>query len=441
MKSHVARAPQGPKYLRPLNQKQINQQASKQLAAQMAAAKAPILSAQQFEAKRQAAAQQAMAGFGTAAMGMYTPPGQVQQAYKDAAQETAGLAAGFAGQEGKDITAAEQANNAFAQQQAPGSAPEAAPTGEATQNASYYLGGYNPGASLESQGAAAAATAAGLPMLQGARTEQDMQSLIAHGAENDQKYVQDMLDLAAKAPDMRNQIMDHLYAREQQKGQLRIQQQAQNLYQQKFGVQTKQENRRLNQADKRMRIAERQGNARLALSAGNLRLAQQRQHTAVRQALKDGQRIDASASHAAGYLVNKNGQPILDSKGGHIPVHATSSSSGSGNGVNSTGYHQAVRASKTVTPEPKVAQGANAVLYKYYAKPNQGTFVPGEGWFTNDESQAVSTGKYMIGDRAYTFPGAVNYMVNAYGISRKAARKALIAGGVTPNGKRPGKKS
>lgn len=425
--AHVAAAPQVPRYLRPLNQRQINQQANKQLAAEMAAARAPIVSAQAAAQQRQAAAQQALAGFGQAAMGMYTKPADVQQAYKDAAAEQAGFASGITGAAGQMLQTSADANKAFLDQQAPGAAPSAAPSPDAVTNAEQYLGGYNPASSIAAEGAAAAGTAAGLPTLQAARTEQDMMASQAKAQQDDQQFVQDMLDLAAKEPSLRNQIMTELYNRETQKANQLRQDQAQQLYEAQFGQKVQQDaihNRQENQ-----RIA--QGNARIALSQAGLRLSIAKQKFAVSQALKDGRRIDSSASRAAGHLVDRNGNAITDKNGKPIPVQASSGSSKSNQGTNSTGYHEAVRATHSLII-PKPVTGNAGVLYKYYAKPGKGKYVKGSGWFTNDPNQAQVTYKY-------DFPTAVNYMMNAYGLTRAAARKALIAGGMKPNGKRPKK--
>lgn len=432
---HVSRAPQGPRGIRPLNDKQLQRLAGKQTADSLHAAQAPILSAEEFSRARQAAAQQAITGFTGAASKLYRSPADVRQVYADAAQETAGMAGAFSGEAGHALATGEQENAQFRDQMAPGSDAQGEPDVAAAHDASYYLGGYVPGSSLEAQGAAAAGIAESLPTLQVARGEQDLMANVEKGYENDQQYTQAMLDLAAKEPDMRNQILDHLYSREAQKQQLAIQQQAQNLYQRKFGVQTRQENRRLNQEQQRLRISERQGNARIALQAAGLKLSQQRQQFSVKQALKQGHRIDASASRAAGYLVNQAGDPILDGKGQHIPVSATSSGGGGKGGVGSTGYHEAVRATPHLMPTPTEVPSTSpySVQYKYVAKPGQGTFVQGAGWFTNNPAEATQTGKY-------TFPEAVKYVMNAYGLKRPAARKALIAGGWKPNGQRPPKR-
>lgn len=433
---HVTRAPQGPAYLRPLNQRQINNLANKQTAAAYAAAKAPILSEQALTDARAKAAQDALAGFGQAAAKLYTSPSDVAKIYQDAASQTAGIAGAFTGEAGKQLTAAEQANADFMAKQAPGATPQNEPDPKAAADAGYYLGGYVPGAQLEGQGAAAASTQAGLPLLQAAKTEQDIMGSQAKNVQDDQQYVQAMLDLAAKEPDMRNQILDHLYQREQQKFSMRIQQQAQDLYQAKFGVQAQQGQERINQEQQRLRMEERQGNARLSLQAAGLKLSQAKYRLDVKKALINGQRIDSSASKTAGHLIDQNGQPILGKDGKTIPVAPTASggSSGTNNGVGSTGYHEAVRATKSIMPQPKDASQASLGQYKYYAQPGKGTFVQGSGWFTNDPTQAATEGKY-------TFPEAVQYMMSAYGLNRRAARQALVAGGWKPNGKRPPKKT
>jgi hypothetical protein len=218
-----------------------------------------------------------------------------------------------------------------------------------------------------------------------------------------------MLDLAKQEPQLRNQIMQQLQQNETAKRNAWVQQQAQNMVQQRFSVSAGQAQQRISIEQRRMQVAERQGNARLALSAANLRLSQARDRQSVRQALIAGHRIDSSASHAAGYLIDHNGDPIPGKGGAHIPVHATSG--GGAGGVNT---------------------GPGSTSWKSAYRHATGAYI--------DPGLGVDANGNKIPDPTFSrppFPHMVTQLVNGYGLSRAQARKLLVGMGLKPNGKRP----
>jgi hypothetical protein len=410
------------------NPRQLARQANRQVRASIQAQQAPIKTAQAQADQRAAAAQEALKGFGLAAAGILAKSAPLAgQAYQQAAAEESQLAGGYSQQAAQAVQQHVASSQALIDQLAPGGAATS-PNTSGMADALYAQGGYIPGAANEQQAAIAITHASEQPGISAGQTQQDLVQAQAKQAIDDQQYTQQMLDLAASKPELRSQIMQQLQQNEMAKRAAWVQEQAQQSLTGYRGAE-------LGLSQRRINVAERQGNARLALSAADLKLREAADQRAVRQALIQGHRIDSSASHAAGYLIDRNGNPILGKGGKQIPVQSSSGSSGSNAGVGSSGYHQAVRAVHTLlvpAPVPN-AGGKNpyAGSYKYLAKPGQGTFVQGYGWYTNDAKQAVTQPKY-------AFPRAVVYLANAYGISRKAARKALVLGGYPkPNGQRP----
>ena len=421
--------------------KALGRQANRQVAASIKAQQAPIKTAQAAADARAAAAQQAIQGFGLAAAGILRDSAaRIPQVYRDTATAESGLAAGFSQQAGDAVRNQVATNQATIDRLAPGG-QETAPNVQGMQDALYAGGGYIPGASNEAQAAAQETYGLEQPAIQVSQTQQDLMSAQAKQATDDQTYVQQMMTLAAQEPQLRTQIMQQLQANEMAKRSAYIQQQAQQLVNQRFGVTSR-------QAQERINVSRQQGNARLALSAANLRLSQSRQNLAVKKFLQQGGTIDASASHAAGYLIDHNGDPIMDKSGKRIPVASTGSgrTASGAYGVGSTKYGEAVRSVNSLIPTPRAnpnyfagspnTPDAPTIGYKYFARPGVGTLVPGSGWFTNKPSEAAATPKRA---GVSTFADGVNFLMNSYGLARPAARRALVAGGWKPTGQRPKK--
>lgn len=384
--------------------KALARQANRQVRQSIAAQQAPIKTAQALADARAAAAQKAIQGFGLAGASILRDAAPLAgDAYRQAGQAESTMAAGFAGQTAQDVRNTVAQQQAMIDRLAPGGQMQA-PNTEGMQNALYEGSGFIPGSSNEQQAANAITAASAQPGIQEGRTLQAVQGSVAQQAQDDQQYVQDMLDLAKQEPQLRTQIMQQLQANELAKRNAYVQQQAQNMVNRRFNVSA-------GQAQQRINIERQQGNARIALSKANLRLSQSRDRQAVRQALIQGHRIDSSASHARGYLVDRNGNPILGKGGKHIPVHeASGSGSGGANtGPGSTSYKEAYRHATSS-----------------YIDPGLGT--DGNG--------------HKIPDPTFTrppFPHMVSQLVNGYGLTRGQARKLLIGMGIKPNGKRPGK--
>ena len=385
----------GPPPMRFYNPRQLNRQAGRIARQTIKASQAPIISAQKLADARAAAARQAMQGFGLAGASILKDAAPLAgQAYQQAAQAQASLAAGFSGDVAQRVRNTVGQEQALVDKFAPGG-QVAAPNVQGMQNALYAGTGYIPGVSNEGMAASQIATSALQPSIQEGRTTEALRGSEISQQADDQQYTQQMLDLAAKAPQLRTQILQQLQANELAKRNAWLQQQAQASLIGARAASIQQGNRRLN-------MEQRQGNARIALQAANLQLSQARDRQAVRQALIQGHRIDSAASHAAGYLIDRNGNPILNRQGQRIPVQ-----SGSGGGA---------RGSNT---------GPGSTSWKEAYRYASGTYIdPGIG------------GQPTPGFSRPPYPKMVRYLRGSYGLTRGQARRLLSSLGIKPNTKR-----
>src|SRR5262245_14888407 len=392
----------GPPPIRFYTPKELRRQPNRQVRQSIRAQQAPIITAQKLADQRAEAARRAMQGFGLAGASILKDAAPMAgDAYRQASEAESRLASGFAGDTAQRVRETVAAQQAQIDRLARGGQITAPPI-EARQNAMYAGEGFIPAASNEAQAANAISYAAQQPSIQEGRTLQAIQGNIAQQAQDDQQYTQAMLDLAAKEPELRSQIMHELQQNELAKRQAWVQEQAQQMVQQRFRVTSGQAQQRINLERRGQNIQARETNARLQLSRANLRLAQARDRRAVRDALVQGHRIDSAASHAAGYLIDRNGNPILNKQGKRIPVHSSSGGGGTNTGPGSTAWKQAYRYAQETYVQPNI----------------EGTTTPDPTW------------------TATPYPRMVRYLVGSYGLTRGQARKLLRGMGIKPNTKR-----
>jgi hypothetical protein len=307
--------------------------------------------------------------------------GTSQGIYNTAAEELKSLGGGYSDAMKARIQGAQDAAAQFASSQG---APPSAPAVDATALAdTAYHGAVNiPGSSLAAQGAnwaAMEAEQAGVPLLQGGA---DIRSAQAD-------YEKQLLDLASKRPELSDQIANELFQNELRKQDARIKQQAQNLYSSQFA-----------NTIRHQRVTEAQGAARVRTSQARYNLAVQAHKDAMAKAATEGRRPNASLSRAYGYIVDSNGNPILDRNGKHIPV-----------------------------PKSGSAQSQKAKANAQYQK------AVGEAAKMFSASKSAGVDKF--GDplppkRAWKWGNAIRYLMNRYGLKRAGARRALIAAGFKP---------
>lgn len=323
-------------------------------------------------------------GANEAANRMLAPePGRIRDAYSKAAQELAGLGRGVGGVVEKGMTTDEARARAFVESQ--GGTYTAPVSPAAGVDAAYYSGVEVPGSDLISQGAAAFGTAESMRGVQVLRGQEDI-----HGIR--QKSEAELLDLSKQRPELRDKIMQELYNREKDKIQMSVQLRAQNLYELQFGERVRHDTATEKAANRRAQISEKNYNLQLDKHAW-----------AVSQAEAENRRPNSAKSRAYGYIVDADGQPILDGKGNKIP-YATGA--GAGSKQNQTNIRMAGTAARS--------------LYKdSHAGP-----------------PAFPQGPPTPAKHPMTFAQAQQYLVTTYGIKRAKARQLLVAVGFKPDGRR-----
>lgn len=325
---------------------------------------------------------QARTSLGKALAGVYKDVGPaVQGAYNQAAETTLGAGAAFSGSL-RDTLAGNDADlAAYLNQMAPGSAPVATPGGAAA-DALYGQAGYIPGTSLSREGAAAGAAAAQLPATAAGQTAMDVGRIEREG----------LAAILAKKAELIPSLM-----------QIAIQEQAQNLYGKQF-----QEEKRQNKREYKLAVA-------------GLKLQQAQEARQIQEMIQDGLQIDASASRVLGYVVDKNGNPVLNNQGKRIKVADSASKSDK-----RKAFQSAVGDARDLRGEPIQNQNQGpASPGQYIAAPGAKGVFPGGGGFpatTNDPRKARW-------DTKMSFAEAIQYLSKHYGIPRKRARAALIAAG------------
>jgi hypothetical protein len=318
-------------------------------------------------------------------------PAVVQGIYTQAEKEIQGITSGYT-QAMKDKMTAEQAKEAdFAKSQGAPATPPAVDAG-ALADTLYHGGAGIPGSSLVSQGATAATLAASQPAILASGSIQAVKSAAAEGE-------QSLLDLAAKRPELRTQILDELYKREDAKfsnrlqgRQVKVQEDAQKLYKSQFDETGRHHRATETAAEKRYRLAS-------AKAEADYKLKVSKYQTDLDKAAAEGRQPDAALSGKYGYIVDKNGRPILGPRGNRINV--------------------------AKTPAQKAAAKKKPAGTADERHPYQAA-TKGAAKDLADNKASSSGGR--------TFKEEVTYLMSAHGLSRKRARQAAIAAGWKPKG-------
>jgi hypothetical protein len=341
-------------------------------------------------------------------------------AYATAAQDISGMAGAFTGGMADRMREGQLGGDQFSALQGQG-APGGPDAGSA-QNVLQALGGFIPGSSLRSQGAAARAHAEVLPGVQALQTQSDVRARLSQSDE-------ELLELARTRPEMRQKVMDELYQREMDKlqgrlstRQTRVQERAQDLYEKEFG-----EDKRSNRADE-------------DLKAANYALAVSKHQLAISKAEAEGRRPDATLSKAYGHIVDADGNPILSGNGKKIPVAKTGKPAAPAKTPWQQHRGQIVGEARELRGNPLENDNVGpASPGQYLARPGaKGKDVhPGRGGFPATTSNPNKAQR----DSEYSFREAQDYLMQAYGINRANARKALVAAGWKADGRRPKKRN
>jgi hypothetical protein len=287
------------------------------------------IGASRSEITRQQAAAMAAAGrdvstlrgLGEAQMGMISKiPAQIQDIRDTAGAAMAGFGSTVAGAEGAQLTAEQAANAAFtASQVGPtAAAPPAADPG-AVAAATGAIARAPADAQVEIGGASAIA-AAGMPAVVARATQDQVMQRMAQAASVDADYRAQLIELAAKRGGLYADALDGLYSVEKDKfGEWEAKQRL-KLDQQQLALQQRAEIAN----EKLAGIKTKQSQQGLDLEAGRLRLANQKEANDLQEAMAKGAKPNAALSKVYGYVVDTNGQPILNAAGQKIPVAKTS---------------------------------------------------------------------------------------------------------------------
>lgn len=423
----------------------------------VATAKAALAPQQQTVASQQAQAaaaalanSQAITGLhGAAAQMLASIAPAVQGVYGQAADETGQLAGGFSQNIQDEIAAANAKNADYAQSQGQ-SAPTGgtAPDPQHMANVAYALGGYIPGSSLASQGAAATSEAANLPAIDHAQATSDLNANLANEATTNKSLQDQLTQISSQSPQLQqaalaalqgsnlnNQQFNETVANDKASKAANAAQLAETVRANKAGETVSAVNANT-QADAE-KLYEAEFGYKQTNDAANLQIKSNAQQIQVEKMTQAGLKVNVGASKLYGFIVDNDNNPVYDSKGNYIPVKGTTSST-------PTSYQRAVNAARLLrgtpasNPQPGVngpgmylaEKGAQGVFPAKISTTDGSTIWPAT---TNDPSKAAlkSSGK--------TFVEAQTDLVNRFNVTRPQARKALIAEGWMPDGIRPKK--
>lgn len=331
------------------------------------------------------------------------------EAYQSAARTQGALAEGFTGElradAAADAAAAEESLRRIG-------APEAQigqvrSVGEGAADHAYFLGGYTPGQSLSREGASLAGAQNQLPATTLGRGQYDVMAIDREEGELDEGI-----------PKLRQEFRNQLIQEEITKAELELRNRAQALYEAQYG-----ETVRSHKVDE-------------VQAKRNYELQVKKHKLDLREAAEKGQKPNAALSKTYGYIVDGDGNPILDGNGRRIPVAKSKKGGG-------------------LTPKEQRQIRAEAIetARDLYGEPIPADELEGEGRFTAQPGKSefkdgtTNKPKNAMRDTEYTFAEATNFLVTTYGIPKAKARRFLIAAGwpppkpkktYTPGQKRPG---
>jgi hypothetical protein len=369
--------PGGP--LAPLSPAEIHRQADTRLAGIIDPQRQEIERQRQLASERALRDQQAMRDLGVTLADILrqSAPG-MQAGYKQAGEAVSGLAGGYSQAAAERMRAVQAEREAAVAALAPGSAPSDAPSADSLQDALYALGGAIPGESLFAQGAAARRFGESLPAIEALRTQGAVRGAQRQAAEVDDEYAAELIQLAAKRPELRAQIVEELRKLELEKLQaaiqereMRVRESAQKLYESQFGAE--QEERDF---QRRYKVAQ-------------LSFDQKRHADALREQMAKGSKPNASLSKVYGYVVDANGRPILDGKGRKIPVTKST-------GAKTPAERQAADKAKAF----KAADSAGDKALKQFAQGIRRNVVKTGNYFSDEIDAEVNRRVNMNYDRA-----------------------------------------
>lgn len=420
--------------------------------------------------------QAALVGINTAAgKALSSIAPSIEGAYRGAAGQVGDLARGFsAGEQARLQGVNDQSAELLRSQGMEVPTPAVNPT--AAGDVAYGLHGFIPGSNLAAQGAAASQYGAGLVASNVSAGRIAVQERQAQLATDVDKFKTQLANIVAKYPQLAQQAQTALENYQLKvAGEIRQEQSAADLadYRQdslesldtyragtlkeRQAHDTELENAtnrridatiahdraseniaRMNATERRIhdQAAENHDLVMEDIAQQNANIRNRAVRNAADRAAAAGRAVDKTTSIAVKHLVDKNGDAILQN-GKPIKVSARTWSTSPSPAPSTKGYQSAVSDARILRGHAvKNTTGiGGAYIASPGAKGSDVTRSQGNGAIpatTNNPDKAQF-------DTTYTFAEVVDYIAQRRGISRARARKAAIAGGWRPDGKRPGK--
>jgi hypothetical protein len=365
---------------------------------------------------------EAIAGLGAAQQGMLSGiPAQITGIRNEAGKAIASYGEGYSKEAGATIGQGQDTTAATVAEQGQPNAPTVDPG--AVANAVYAQTGEIPATEQTQIGAASGMAAAGMPAVVARAAEEDIMQRMALAASEDAGYRQQLIDLAATRPGLVDDAMAKLYDIEQQKfGQFEADRRF-KLDQQQLALQQRAQTAN----EKALGIKTTQANQRLDISSQSLTLREKKYASDLKAAEAKGQQIDAAASKVIGYVVDKNGQPVLNTAGGRIKVVQTGKQKANtvqANKQKATAEALKLKGSPVENKDPLSGEG------RYIARPGLKGVLPARG----NRPRTTNNPAYAQYDGSMTFAQAQSYIMSSYGLNRAQARAVLVAAGWKPGG-------
>lgn len=407
-----------------------------------------ILRAQQAASMQSQARLAAIGGLGGAHAGILrTIAPFASKGYYGIAEVAPQWAAGFAGESAGRVQKGMDESAAFSQSVAP-AAPGAAPVDAgAMQGVLTGLGGTIPGRLYGEMGKAADKEAAGNLAGAEAATQYDIAEETLKAAGVDQQYVQQLIDLAERRPELYFQVVDEIRRVAREEDELSYNRSKADREYQLALADDRRQNRALRLQERALGLNAADDRADNAYQIANLNFRKQQHALAVEKAMASGRQIDATASKVRGYVVDKQGRfvmeggkriPVADTEAGKNRAKAVENRSKAVGAARSTAFNFGKKLIvDTAIRTPDLARGVGAKAYvQRRSKDGQRIFQT-----TDDPRKALKTITFAEAmEQAW---GAIDgdTLVQQYGLSvaqvRKQIRQALIRAGWQPDGRRP----
>lgn len=415
----------------PLSADDVAAQADAYAKAQIDPQKAEIQNQAELAAAREKAIYDARSGFGLAAMELLKGI-DYQAPYTGAAGEIGGLAKGFSDAAAQRLAGVEAQNEDFARSQGQDYTSEAKPGG--LQGTLYDLNGYIPGSNLAEQGAHAAEWGNAQPGIQLAATNADLDQLHAKAVAEQDGYAQQIINVAKNFPQLRQQALQQLQQYEIDKATYRL-----NV--KNSAADNARQARALRDNEIAAGIKNQQTKEEFKYKWASLKLQTQKAQQAVQRASNAGRQIDAAGSKVRGFVVDKNGDFVLDENGKKIPVAKDASGS--------TGLtpYQRQQVNKEMASTARNLLGDPVEVPSSQARYTPGKYLAAPGAKGKDVYPAKGKGALATPattnnpakarrDGSMTFAQAQASLMSTYNITKARARAILVANGWKPDGKR-----